>query len=65
MMFRLHSNTSKFSLSHYVIMAMVIISISSHVKDKNSIFTARDEGMILLIKGKSWYFTSVYIIKRG
>ena len=45
MMFRSHSNTSKFSLSYYVTMAMVIFSISSHVKDKNSIFTARDEDM--------------------
>ena len=26
--------------------------ISSHVKDKNSIFTARDEDMIFLVKGK-------------
>ena len=30
MMFRSHSNTSKFSLSYYVTMAMVIFSISSH-----------------------------------
>ena len=43
MMFRSDSNTSKFSLSYYVTMAMLIFSISSHVKDKNSIFTARDE----------------------
>ena len=43
MMFRSHSNTSMFSLSYYVTMAMVIFSISSHVKGKNSIFTARDE----------------------
>ena len=26
--------------------------ISSHVKDKNSVFTARDEDMIFLLKGK-------------
>ena len=26
--------------------------ISSHVKDKNSIFTARDEDMIFFVKGK-------------
>ena len=45
MMFRSHRNTSKFSLSDYVTMAMVIFSISSHVKDKNSVFTARDEDM--------------------
>ena len=43
MMFRSHSNTSKFSLRYYVTMAMVIFSISSHVKDKNNIFTVRDE----------------------
>ena len=46
MMFRSHGNTSKFSLSYYVTMAMVIFSISSHTKDKNSIITARDEDMI-------------------
>ena len=45
MMFRSHSNTSKFSLSDYVTMAMVIFSIASHLKDKNNIFTACDEGM--------------------
>ena len=32
--------------------------ISSHVKDKNSIFTARDEDR----KEKSWYFISIYIM---
>ena len=39
--------------------------ISSHVKDKNSIFTARDEDKILLVikKEKSWYIISIYIIK--
>ena len=46
MMLRSDSDTSKFSLSYYVTMAMLIFSISSHVKDKNSIFTARDEDMI-------------------
>ena len=48
MMFRSHSNTSKFSLSYYVTLAMVIFSISSitNVKDKNSILTARDKDMI-------------------
>ena len=30
--------------------------ISSHLKDKNSIFTARDEDMILLVKGKILVF---------
>ena len=37
--------------------------ISSHVKDKDSIFTARDEDMIFWKKEKSWYFISIYIIK--
>ena len=44
MMLRSHSNTSKFSLSYYVTIAMTIFSISSHLKDKNS--TARDEDVI-------------------
>ena len=39
--------------------------ISSHVKDKNSMFTARDEDMIFSKRKKSWYFTGVYIINRG
>ena len=30
--------------------------ISSHVKDKNSIFTGRDEDMIFLVKGKILVF---------
>ena len=29
---------------------------SSHVKDKNSFFTARDEDMIFLVKGKILVF---------
>ena len=43
MMFRSHNNTSKFSLSYYVAMAMLIFLTSSHVNIKNSIFTARVE----------------------
>ena len=52
MMFRSYSNISKYSLRDYVTIAMVIIlvpmatPISSHVKDKNSIFTGCDEDMI-------------------
>ena len=52
MMFRSYSNISKFFLRDYVTIAMVIIlvtvatPISSHVKDKNSTFTACDEDMI-------------------
>ena len=51
MMFRSDSNISKYFLRDYVTIAMVIIlvaivtPISSHVKDKNSIFTACDEDM--------------------
>ena len=38
--------------------------ISSHVKDKNSIFTARDEDMIFLVKEKILVFHQYcYIIK--
>ena len=52
MMFRSYSNISKYSLRNFVTIAMVIIlvamatPISSHVKDKNNIFTACDEVMI-------------------
>ena len=36
--------------------------ISSHVKDKNSIFTAHDKDMMFLVKANSWYiFSSVYV----
>ena len=51
MMFWSQSNKSKYSLRDYLTIAMVIFSvtmvipISSHVKDKNSIFIARDEDM--------------------
>ena len=52
MMFRSYSKTSKYFLSDYVTIAMVIILVTmampifSHVKDKNNIFTACDEDMI-------------------
>ena len=52
MMFRSYSNKAKYFLRVYVTIAMVIIlvtmatPISSHVKDKNSTFTACDEDMI-------------------
>ena len=50
-MFRSYSNISKYFLRDYVTIAMVIIvtmatPIFSHVKDKNSMFTACDEDMI-------------------
>ena len=38
--------------------------ISSHVKDKNGIFTAHDEDMIFLVKGKILVFLSIYIINK-
>ena len=50
MLFRSYNNI--YFLRHYVTIAMVIIlvtmatPISSHVKAKNSIFTASDEDMI-------------------
>ena len=52
MMFRSYSNTFKYFLRDYVTVAVAIIlvtmamPISSHVKDKNSIYTACDEDMI-------------------
>ena len=35
-------------------------AISSHVKDKNSIFTTRDEDMIFSVKGKNPGMSSEY-----
>ena len=52
MMFRSYSNSSKYFLRDYGTIAMVVIlvtmatPISSHVKDKNSTFTACDGDMI-------------------
>ena len=52
MMFRSYNNISKYFLRDYATIAMVIIlvamatPISSHGKDKNSIFSACDEDMI-------------------
>ena len=52
MMFRSYSNISKYALRDCVTIAIVIMlvtmatPISSHVKDKNSTFTAWDEDMI-------------------
>ena len=40
------------------------IPISSFVKDKNSIFTARDEDMIFLVKGKILVFHQ-YLYNKG
>ena len=46
-----------------IMLVTMATPISSHVKDKNSIFIARDEDMIFQLKEKSWYFISIYIIK--
>ena len=73
MMFRSYSNPSKYFLRDYVTIAMVIIlvtmatPISSHVEDKNSMFTACDEDMIFLVKGEILVFhrflcNKVYLI---
>ena len=43
MMFRSYSNTC---IAMVIILVTMATPISSHVKDKNSIFTARDEDMI-------------------
>ena len=51
-MFQSYSNISKYFLRDYVTIVMVIIlvtmarPISSHVKDKNSIFTVCNEDMM-------------------
>ena len=37
--------------------------IYSHVKDKNSIFTVRDEDMFFLVKGKILVFHQYLLIK--
>ena len=54
----------KRKLAFYWLIAFVSVttSIFSHVKDKNDMFTARGEDMIFQLKGKSWYFISIYII---
>ena len=51
------------SCNWLIMLVTMATPISSHVKDKDSIFTARDEDMIFWKKEKSWYFTSIYIIK--
>ena len=72
MMFRSYSNTSKYFLRDCVTIAMVIslvavaTPISSHVKDKNSIFTTCDEDLYdFLVKGKILVFQRCYVIKQN
>ena len=61
MVFQSYSNTSNYSLRDYVTIPMVIFlvtlatPISSRVKDKNSIFTARNED-VFLVEGKILVF---------
>ena len=68
-MFPSKSNTSKYSLGDYVTIPMVIFlvtmatPISSHVKEKNSIFKARDEDMIFSRRKNPGFSLVVYIIK--
>ena len=42
--------TRKLSCNWLIMLVTMATPISSHVKDKNSIFTARDEDMIFLVK---------------
>ena len=47
----------KNQLANWLIMLVTMATpVSSHLKDKNSIFTARDEDMIFLVKGKILVF---------
>ena len=39
-----------------IMLVTMATPISSHVEDKNSIYTARDEDMIFLVKGKILVF---------
>ena len=46
----------KLSCNWLIILVTMAKPISSHGKDKNSIFTARDENMVFLVKGKILVF---------
>ena len=48
--------SGKLSCNWLIMLVTMATPISSHVKDKNSIFTARDEDMIFLVKGKILVF---------
>ena len=45
-----------------IMLVAMATPISSHMKDKNNIFTALDEDMVFLVKGKILYFICIYII---
>ena len=47
-----------------IMLVTVATPVSSHVKDKNSIFTVCGEDMTFWRQEKSRYFISIYIIKR-
>ena len=44
--------SGKLSRNWLIMLVTMATPISPHVKDKNGIFTARDEEMIFLVKGK-------------
>ena len=48
--------SGKLSCNWLIMLVTMATPISSHVKDKNSIFTARDEDMFFLVKGKILVF---------
>ena len=54
--------SGKLSCNWLIMLVTMATPISSHVKDKNSIFTAYGEDMIFQYKEKSWYVISIYII---
>ena len=56
-----HQN-GKLSCNCLIMLVTMATSISSQVRDKNSIFTVRDEDIIFKQKEKSWYFISIYTI---
>ena len=48
--------SGKFSCNWLIMLVTMATPISSRVKDKNNMFTARDEDMIFLVKGKILVF---------
>ena len=55
--------SGKLSCNWLIMLVTMATPISSHVKDKNNIFTTHNEDMIFSSLEKSWYFISIYIIK--
>ena len=55
--------SGKLSRNWLIMLVTMATPISSHVKDKNGILTARDEEMIFQLKEKYRYFISIYIIQ--